>query len=90
MLWHSFNHDKFLCVCHEIQDVSIFLYVDQEIEPNDKNMYILDSPIDLWVTIPKQNPHCIEISLSRICHESFEIHIQHTMFLHDHDEHFPH
>jgi hypothetical protein len=38
---------------------------------------------DLQVTTPKQYPHYSEISLSKIYHESFEIHIQHTMFFHD-------
>jgi hypothetical protein len=38
---------------------------------------------DLGVTTPKQYPHYVKISLSKIYHEYFEIHIQHTIFFHD-------
>ncbi len=45
---------------------------------------------EVWVTTPKQYPHYIEISLSKIYNEYFEIHIYHTIFFMIPYESFPH
>ncbi len=43
---------------------------------------------DLQVITPTQYLYYIDIKLSRIYHEPFEIHIQHNMFFHDLNEFF--
>jgi hypothetical protein len=46
LLWHSCNHHIIVCGYHKIQDRLVYLYVYQKTRPNDKDMYILDSPLE--------------------------------------------
>jgi hypothetical protein len=46
LLWHPCNHHIFVCWLSQIQNRLVFLYVYQKTRPNDKDMNILDSPLE--------------------------------------------
>jgi hypothetical protein len=47
MLWHSCNHDTFVCGYHGTNDGLVSSFVNQEIGPNDKDMFALDSTLEV-------------------------------------------
>lgn len=66
---------------YEIQGEIIFSCGNQKIiQPMIKTCAFVILNHNLWVTTSKQHYDCIEIGLSTIYHEYFEIDILHTIF----------
>lgn len=72
MLWHFYNHDKFICGYYEIQGEIVFSCGNQKIiHPMIKTFAFIILTQNLWVTTSKQHYDFIEIGLSKIYHEYF-------------------